>query len=152
MLCRFETEHMVRMMRRGNENLDDALGRYGAIGATPYNPKYPYDYLYYLATTKKPAGAQEKEWWREHFVDKVTLVLAGAANLGRFVDGDCPVAASSSDHFATANTTVSWALASESEARRTPAVPKGASKGELRAPWDKEPAPHAEKYGTFGGK
>ena len=142
MLCRFETEHKTRMMRRESEMQDDALSRFGATGATPYNPKYPFDYLYFLATTKKPAGAQEKEWWREHFVDKVTLVLAGAANLGRFVDDDCPVAADSSEHFATANTTVSWALAAESDARRAPAVPGGkAAAKEIRnlAILDREP-------------
>ena len=61
MLCRFETEHMTRMMRRESELQDDALLRYGRAGQTPYNPKYPFDYLYFLATTKKPAGAQEKE-------------------------------------------------------------------------------------------
>ena len=63
--------------------------------------------------------------------------------MGRFVDGDCPVAADSSDHFATANTTVSWALALETEARRTPVIPggKGAAKADLRnlAILDREP-------------
>ena len=134
MLCRFEKEHMTRMMPRESDMQSDALERYGAEGKTPYNPKYPFDYLYFLATTKKPAGAQEKEWWRENFVDKVTLVVAGATSLGRFVGGDCPVAAKSADHFATANTTVAWTLMGDTDDRRTPVIPcgKGAGKRPLQ--------------------
>ena len=53
-------------------------------------------------------------------MDKVTLFLSGAVDLGRFIDGDCPVAASSAEHFATANTTVSWALNPRPDANRPP--------------------------------
>ena len=61
-------------------------------------------------------------------------MVAGATSLGRFVDGDCPVAANSADHFATANTTVSWALTGDTDDRRTPVIPggKGAAKADLR--------------------
>ena len=134
-LCRFETEHMVRMMRRENEALSDSLQRFGLPGKTPYDPKYPFDYLFKLATTKLPAGTTEREWWREHFVDYAQLVLAGVCNINRFVDGDWQVAQNESEHLATAQTHVSWSL--RPPGRQEPAG-KAARKTEQLALEDRE--------------
>ena len=109
-LCRFETEHMVRMMRRENEALTDSLERFGETGKTPYDPRYPFDYLFKLASTKHTSGTTEREWWREHFVDLAQMVLAGVCNISRVVEGDRMVAQNESEHLATAHSHVPWAL------------------------------------------
>ena len=68
-------------------------------------------------------------------MDQTTLVLIGAANVGRFIDGARPVASSHAEHLATANNTVSWALSGDADTRRPPAIPK---EKEIRAIKDKD--------------
>ena len=144
-VCRFLTEHMVRMLRRESDNCTTALndGR-----STPYNPAYPFDYLFYLATTNKPEGNEEKEWWRDNFVDNTTLIITGVAPVSRFVNGGHPIADSHAEHLATAHSTISWALAGEVPPRR-PVVPN--TERELSAIQDEDP-PKGTGPKTFNEK
>ena len=56
--------------------------------------------------------------------------------MGRFIDGDAPVAASHAEHLATANNTISWAATGDEGSGRPAVAPR---EKEVRAIKDKEP-------------
>ena len=71
--------------------------------------KQPFDWIFELIVGDDNRGVAEARWWRGDFTDKMVPVMTGVVPLGRYIDGDAPVAEHNDDHIASSLTSVTIA-------------------------------------------
>ena len=99
---RFRHEHFVVMLRREEALMEKHLLRQTHDPDVHMDCAKPFQHLYRLATTVRPEGSEEREWWTNNFKDHAMKVTYGLSNVSAFIDGDAAVAASRALHFPTA--------------------------------------------------
>ena len=143
--CRYRREEMAWMLRDESDKYNDAL-----LAQTVYphfNTNRPYAYLWTIATSK------DFSWyWTDHVKDKSFQVLIKHRQMNQFIDGDCPIAASASEHMATSGT-IEYTMGSSSSSSAVPWVkPKGAPRNNGQPNPRQSDAPAASRKGrkSFG--
>ena len=68
-----------------------------------FDPKRPWGYLWWLATSTDSPSTAEWAWWDANFDKQAQQIAYGVTADTRFLGSDAPVATRPQDHFATAH-------------------------------------------------
>ena len=124
--ARFRQDKLTQIQRQEIEKLEEAVAE--GRSYKHYDPLRPWNRCFELATE----GQYAMNYWHDQIEIKAIMILSAARPQSEYLDGDCPIAPSSSAHIATYYSTPSdIGLAVESGAGRASGGLVNTTEGDL---------------------